>query len=118
MPCILQTILPLIYLLLKRHYEVIRAMRTKIILDWRELGSCVESFVNVKDAIQYRVNDLTSTSSLISLARSVSLTWSAHAGIYSHQKLNPEKEFQNFAYGIVCYPAFFLTWLLSEASIV
>jgi hypothetical protein len=38
------------------------------------------------------------------------------AGIFSHQKLNPEKEFQNFAYGIVGYPTSFLTWLLSEAS--
>ncbi|KAN0140973.1 hypothetical protein V8E53_001417 [Lactarius tabidus] len=77
-----KTILPLIYLLMKRHYEIMRAMRTKI-LDWRELGSGVESFVNVKDAIQYRVNDLTS--------------------IFSHQKLKPEKEFQNFAYGIFKY---------------
>jgi hypothetical protein len=117
MPYILQTVLPLIYLLMKRHYEIMRAMRTKL-LDSRELGSGVESFVNVKDAIQYRVNDLTSTSSLISLAMSVSLTWSTHAGIFSHQKLNPEKEFQNFAYGIVGYHMFFLTWLLSEASIV
>jgi hypothetical protein len=67
MPCILQTVLPLIYLLMKRHYEIMRAMRTKV-LDWRELGSGVESFISVKDAIQYRVNDLTSISSLISLA--------------------------------------------------
>jgi hypothetical protein len=66
---------PVFYLLMKRHYEIMRAMRTKV-LDSRELGSGVESFINVKDAIQYRVNDLTSTSSLISLARSVSLTWS------------------------------------------
>jgi hypothetical protein len=67
MPCILQTVLPLIYLLMKRHYKIMRAMRTKV-LDWRELGSGVESFISVKDAIQYRVNDLTSISSLISLA--------------------------------------------------
>jgi hypothetical protein len=117
MPCILQTVLPLIYLLTKHHYEIIRAMRTKV-LDWRELGSGVESFINVKDAIQYRVNDLTSTSSLISLTSSVSLTWSTHAGIFLHQKLKPEKEFQNFAYGMVGYPMFCLSWLLFEASIV
>jgi hypothetical protein len=67
MPCILQNILPLIYLLMVHHYGIIRAMRTKI-LDRRVLLSGVESFVNVKAAIRYRVNDLTSTSSVISLA--------------------------------------------------
>ncbi len=92
-------------------------MRTKV-LDWRELGSGVESFVNVKDAIRYRMNDLTSTCFSISLAGSVSFTWSTHADVFSHQKLDPEKQFQNFAYGIVGYPVFFLTHLLSEVSVV
>jgi len=102
---------------MKRHYEIMRAMRTKV-LDWRELGSGVESFVNVKDAIRYRMNDLTSTCFSISLAGSVSFTWSTHADVFSHQKLDPEKQFQNFAYGIVGYPVFFLTHLLSEVSVV
>lgn len=113
MPCVLQTIFPLIYLLLKRHYEIMRAMRTKV-LDWRELGPGIESFINVKDAIRYRVNDLTCTFSLIYLAGSVSLTQSTHADIFSHQKLDPEKQFQNFAYGIVGYLIFFLTRILSK----
>ncbi|KAI9464112.1 hypothetical protein BJY52DRAFT_1221492 [Lactarius psammicola] len=57
-----KTVFPLIYLLMKRHYEIMRAMRTKM-LDPRELGS----------------------------------------DIFSHQKLDPEKQFQNFAYGIFKY---------------
>jgi hypothetical protein len=46
---------------MKRHYEIMRAMRTKV-LDSRELGSGVESFGNVNDVIRWRMNDLTSAS--------------------------------------------------------
>ena len=112
--CVLQTVFPLVYLLLKRHYEIVRAMRTKV-LDWRVLGPGVEGFINVKNAIRYRVNDLTCTSSSIYLAGSVSLTRSAHADIFSHQKLDPEKQFQNFAYGIVGYLIFCPTRVLSKS---
>jgi hypothetical protein len=62
---VLQTVFPLIYLLLKRHYEIMRAMRTKV-LDSRELGSGVESFGNVNDVIRWRMNDLTSASLKVS----------------------------------------------------
>lgn len=58
---VLQTVFPLIYLLLKRHYEIMRAMRTKV-LDSRELGSGIASFGNVNDVIRWRINDLTSAS--------------------------------------------------------
>ncbi|KAH9077795.1 hypothetical protein EDB83DRAFT_2548774 [Lactarius deliciosus] len=77
-----KTVFPLIYLLLKRHYEVMRAMRTKV-LDSRELWYSVETILYVKDAIQYRVNDL--------------------ANIFTQQKHDPKKQFQNFAYGIFKY---------------
>ncbi|KAI9438365.1 hypothetical protein H4582DRAFT_258574 [Lactarius indigo] len=77
-----KTIFPLIYLVMKRHYEIMRAMRTKI-LDPRELGSGIGSFYTMDDAIRYRMDDLTN--------------------IFSHQKLDPEKQFQNFAYGIFKY---------------
>ncbi len=70
MLCALQTVFPLIYLLMKRHYEIMRAMRTKV-LDPRELGSGMGSFFNMEDAIRYRMDDLTSTSSSNSLAVSV-----------------------------------------------
>ncbi len=52
---------------MKRHYEIMRAMRTKV-LDSRELWYGVESILYVKDAIRYRMNDLTSTSFPISPA--------------------------------------------------
>jgi hypothetical protein len=44
---------------MKRHYEIMRIMRTKIV-DSRELWHCVESVLYVYDAIGYRVNDLAS----------------------------------------------------------
>ncbi|KAI9438360.1 hypothetical protein H4582DRAFT_1815080, partial [Lactarius indigo] len=74
-----KTVFPLTYLLMKRHYEIMRAMRTKV-LDSRELWYSVETILYVKDAIRYRVNDLTN--------------------IFTQQKHDPEKQFQNFAYGI------------------
>jgi hypothetical protein len=64
---VLQTVFPLIYLLLKRHYEIMRAMRTKV-LSSRELWYSVETILYVKDAIRYRVNDLTSSFLLYCLA--------------------------------------------------
>jgi hypothetical protein len=92
-------------------------MRTKV-LDVHELWSGVESLGCVRDAIGYRMNDLTSTPFSNSLAVSVSLTLSTHADIFFQHKLDPEKQFQNFAYGIVGYPIFLTTSLLSEVSIV
>ena len=77
--CVLQTVFPLIYLLLKRHYEIMRAMRTKV-LDSRELWYCVDSILHVKDAIRYRVDDLTSSFSLYRLAV---LRQSLHRHIHS-----------------------------------
>src|SRR6266702_2837300 len=62
----MQTVFPLIYLLMKRHYEIMRAMRTRV-LDSRELWNGADSLFYVKYAIRYRMNDLTSTSSPISL---------------------------------------------------
>ncbi|KAI0265430.1 hypothetical protein BC834DRAFT_879420 [Gloeopeniophorella convolvens] len=77
-----KNVFPLIYLLMKRHYEIMRVMRHKV-LDARELWYAVESILYVKDAIKYRVNDLTN--------------------IFQQQKHDPEKQFKNFAYGIFKY---------------
>ncbi|KAI9464116.1 hypothetical protein BJY52DRAFT_1166045 [Lactarius psammicola] len=77
-----KTVFPLIYLLMKRHYEIMRAMRSKV-LDSRELWDGAGSLFYVNYAIRYRMNDL--------------------ENIFSHQKLDPEKQFQNFAYGIFKY---------------
>ena len=67
--CVMQTVFPLIYLLLKRHYEIMRAMRTKV-LDPDELEDSADTILYVKEAIIYRVNDLTSSFSLYHLAAS------------------------------------------------
>jgi hypothetical protein len=94
-----KTVFPLLYLLMKRHYEIMRGMRTKV-LDSRELWYSVESILYVKDAIRYRVNDL--------------------KNIFTQQKNNPEKHFQNFAFGIVsrCFLLSLLRYSTSDASIV
>ena len=80
--CVLQTVFPLIYLLLKRHYEIMRAARTKV-LDSRELRCCMETIIYVKDAIRYRVKDLTSSLLLYCLAV---LRRSFHRHIHSAKK--------------------------------
>jgi hypothetical protein len=66
---VLQTVFPLLYLLMKRHYEIMRIMRTKV-LDARELSEGVKSMSCVQDAIRYRVDDLTSLSTCLSPALS------------------------------------------------
>lgn len=92
-------------------------MRTKV-LDSCELRSAGESLSTVNDAIRYRMNDLTSKTSPIPLTVSVSLIWSMNADIFIQQKIDPDKQFQNFACGLVRFPFFFLTRVPSEVSIV
>jgi hypothetical protein len=50
---------------MKRHYEIMQAMRTKIPHP-REIWDSVDSIWRVYDAVTYRVNDLTSILSLLS----------------------------------------------------
>jgi len=64
---VLQTVFPLLYLLMKRHYEIMRIMRTKV-LDARELSEGMKSMSCIEDAIRYRVDDLTSLSACLSSA--------------------------------------------------
>ena len=52
---------------MKRHYEIMRIMRVKV-LDSRELWHSVESVLFVHDAIGFRVDDLTSILTLSSSA--------------------------------------------------
>ena len=66
-----QTVFPLLYLLIKRHYEIMRIMRTKI-PDSREIYDSVASIACVYDAVCYRVDDLISM-----LSPSSSLAWYA-----------------------------------------
>jgi hypothetical protein len=50
---------------MKRHYEIMRVMRTKV-LDLNVLMEGMTSMYYVRDAITYRVDDLASTSVLLS----------------------------------------------------
>jgi len=50
---------------MKRHYEIMRVMRTKL-PDSREIWESVQSICSVYDAVSYRVDDLNSMLSLIS----------------------------------------------------
>ena len=89
---------------MKHHYEIMRVMRTKVV-DSRELWEGVKSVTHVQEAIGYRVGDLTSISSS-SLSHSRSLTLSIYSDNFSQQKLDIEKQFQNFAYGMVTISTF------------
>jgi hypothetical protein len=60
-----QTVFPLLYLLMKRHFEIMQIMRTKI-LHPREIWDNVDSISQVHDAVSYRMNELTSILSLLS----------------------------------------------------
>ena len=91
-------------------------MRTKV-LDSCELRSAGESLSIVNDVVRYRMTDLTSKLSSIPQASLVHLH-NPCTDIFIQHRLDPEKQFQNFACGTVRYPAFFLTCVPSEVSIV
>jgi hypothetical protein len=85
---------------MKRHYAVMRIMRTKV-LSMRELVEGAQGIMYIHSAILDRVQDL----------RRVSTLWSTVACLYanlfkgnfSQQRLDPEKQLQSFAFGIVGY---------------
>jgi hypothetical protein len=84
---------------MERHYEVMRIMLTKIV-DPRELMQGVDSLFCVEEAIRYRVNTLTSMSAALRLeARRAELVISSDN--FTHQKQDIQKQFENFAFGIV-----------------
>jgi hypothetical protein len=55
---VLQTLFPLLYLLMKRHYEIMRIMRTKT-LNMRELLEGAQGILYIKEAVVDRVQELT-----------------------------------------------------------
>ncbi|KAI0266959.1 hypothetical protein BC834DRAFT_842690 [Gloeopeniophorella convolvens] len=77
-----KTVFPLLYLLVKRHYEIMRAMRTKV-LDPRELEDAQETIFCVTDVIESRTQHLND--------------------IFLQQKLDVEKQFRTFAFGMFKY---------------
>ena len=101
---------------MKRHYDIMRIMRVKVVGS-RELWSSIESVIYVQNAIQYRVDDLASVSASSFLPLSM-LTGSTHADTFSQQRLDPEKQFQTFAYGIASHSHSSCTVPHSDALIV
>jgi len=87
---------------MKRHYEIMRIMRTKVV-NFRDLYEGADGILYVQDAIQYRVKNLASPSvSPTYAACRINLIHPSSDNI-SQQRLVPEKEFESFAYGIVSH---------------
>ena len=87
---------------MKRHYEVMRIMRTKI-LSMRELQEGAQGILYIFEAAFYRVKDLRSVSVSSSTVPAM-LNWLI--GNFSQQRLDLEKQFESFAFGIVGYLSF------------
>jgi hypothetical protein len=99
---VLKTLFPLLYLLMKRHYEIMRIMRTKVV-NARELSEGRDGILCVYRAVTDRIEELTSVSILsFSAAYHTNLT-DPRSDIFSQQRLDPQKQFQTFAYGIVSH---------------
>jgi hypothetical protein len=72
---VLQTLFPLLYLLMKRHYEIMRIMRTKT-LNMRELLEGAQGILYINEAVVDRVQGLTRMPvSPSTVARSVNLIY-------------------------------------------
>ena len=84
---------------MKHHYEVMRVMRTKV-LSMRELVEGAQGIMYIHSAIAYRVQDLERVSIL---SPTVPYYTNSFAGSFSQQRLDPEKQLQSFAFGIVRY---------------
>ena len=95
---------------MKRHYEIMRIMRTKI-LNMRELLEGAQSIIYIREAIGYRVQDLIRVLVLSSTVPAM-LTW--FVDNFTQQRLDPEKQIQSFAFGIVGYLSFCGTVLPSN----
>jgi len=97
---VLKTLFPLLYLLMKRHYEIMRIMRTTVV-NARELSEGREGILCACRAVTYRIEELTSVSISFSSAACHTNLIDPLSDNFSQQRLDPEKQFQTFAYGIV-----------------
>jgi hypothetical protein len=97
---VLKTLFPLLYLLMKRHYEIMRIMRTKVV-NARELSEGRDGILCVYRAVTYRIEELTSVLILSSSAAYHTNLTDPRSDNFSQQRLDPQKQFQTFAYGIV-----------------
>ena len=85
---------------MKRHYEIMRIMRTKVV-NLRDLFEGVEGILYVYRAVLHRVGDLTGMSISSPSGRYRINLISPISDNFSQQRLDPEKQFQSFAFGIV-----------------
>jgi hypothetical protein len=86
---------------MKRHYEIMRIMRTKI-LNMRDLLEGAQGILYIHEAITYRVQDLTRVSVSSTIVPAVLTRFVDN---FSQQRHDPEKQFQSFAFGMVgCVP--------------
>jgi len=102
---------------MKRHYEIMRIMRTKVV-NFRDVYEGADGILYIQSAIRCRVENLASV--FVSPSYSAWCINLIHppSDNFSQQRLDPEKQFENFAYGIVSlfsssewlYP---LTWFLT-----
>jgi hypothetical protein len=88
---------------MKRHYEIMRIMRTKIPSPHELWEGALGISIYICDAITYRIDDLTRVS-ILSSRWPVMLIW--FVVNFSQQRLDPEKQFESFAFGIVGYSFF------------
>jgi hypothetical protein len=85
---------------MKRHYEIMRIMCTKVV-NFGDLYEGADGILYVQDAIQFRVKNLASASVLPTYAACRINLIHPSSDNFSQQRLDPEKEFESFAYGIV-----------------
>lgn len=86
---------------MKRHYEIMRVMRTKV-LSMRELVEGAQGIMYIHNAVVYRVQDLKRVSIRRPQSRWPAMLTSFVVN-FSQQRLDTEKQLQSFAFGIVGY---------------
>jgi len=87
---------------MKRHYEIMRIMRTKVV-NIRDPFEGVEGILYVYRAVLHRVENLTGVSISCSTDPCRINLITLISDSFSQQRLNPEKQFQSFAFGIVSF---------------
>lgn len=93
----MQYLLPLLYLLLKRHLEIIRICQHRTV-STAVLRAAAISILTVMDAVRRRVNDLTCKHTA---KRRDSRLANGLTATFIHQRLDPGQQFRSFAHGLV-----------------
>ena len=91
--------MPLIYLLLRRDFEILRLCRTTVIHK-DELWDSADTMVWVFDAVDFRHNDLEGTSTVFSTIDTYERLCIA---LFKQQKLDVGPQFKNWASELVSW---------------